>query len=346
VGNKGDAFANYLAQNKQLVEDCVLAYAPAPSIRRDQTLDLDRYLYGPVVRFVSAGGKRIRPALCLLGAEAVGADPSIALPAAAAVELFQAAALIHDDIADQGTLRRGQPCMHITEGVGLAINAGDAALISVTAAIARNNDFGTGTRIRLLDEIITMEERTLEGQALDLGWARDKCWNLTASDYLEMARCKTAYYSAAVPLAIGAICGGGSVEQVEGLRHFGLRTGLAFQIQDDLLNLVGNAQMQGKDYRSDITEGKRTLVMVWALEHLEGGKRDRLVQILSSGTTDPDELDEAVHIAQDAGAINHAMQYAKRLIKNAKQELADLDIAKDAQTVLISMADFFIERTS
>ncbi len=346
MGSKGDAFANYLAQNKQLVEDCVLSYAPAPTVRRDQTLDLDRYLYGPIVRFVAAGGKRIRPALCLLGAEAVGADSSVALPAAAAVELFQAAALIHDDIADQSTMRRGQPCMHLTEGVGIAINAGDAALVAVTAALARNNSLGTGVRIRLLDEIITMEEHTLEGQALDLGWARDNCWDLTASDYLEMARCKTAYYSAAVPLATGAICGGGNVEQVEGLRRFGLRTGLAFQIQDDLLNLVGDAQKQGKDYRSDITEGKRTLVMVWALEHMDGDERDRLVQILSAGTTDPDQLEEAIRIVQDAGALDYAARYARHLIDSAKGELADLDIAEDARTVLISMADFFIERTS
>ena len=346
MSDKGDAFANYLARHKQLVDDCVLAHAPAPLIRRDQTLDLDKYLYGPVVRFVSAGGKRIRPALCLLGAEAAGAEPSVALPAAAAVELFQAAVLVHDDIADQSTLRRGQPCMHLTEGVGIAINAGDAAWTAVTAAIVRNNTLSADVRVRVLDEIVAMEERTLEGQALDLGWARDNRWNLTASDYLEMARCKTAHYSAAVPLAVGAICGGGSNEQIEGLRRFGMHAGLAFQIQDDLLNLVGDAEAQGKDFRSDITEGKRTLVMVWALEHLDQDDKDRLVRILSSGTSDPTQLEEAIQIVKDVGALEHARHYAQRLIDIAKDELADLDIAKDAQTVLISMADFFIERTS
>ncbi|MDO4806699.1 MAG: polyprenyl synthetase family protein [Coriobacteriales bacterium] len=343
----GEAFATYLTNNKQLIDDYVLAHTPAPTIRRDQTLDLDRYLYGPVTRFVMAGGKRIRPALCLLGAEAVGADRTAGLPVAAAVELFQAAALIHDDIADQSTMRRGEPCVHKTHGVGIAINAGDAALVAVTTAIVRNHSLYKNVRLQLLDEVITMEEHTLEGQALDLGWARDNRWDLSAYDYLEMARCKTAYYSAAVPLAMGALSGGGNVEQVEGLRRFGLRTGLAFQIQDDLLNLVGDAEAQGKDYRSDITEGKRTLIMVWAVEHLlDQKKRTELVEILSSGTTDPEQLARAVDIAQEVGALEHAQSYAKTLINNAKTDLSKIHIAEEARRVLISMADFFIERTS
>lgn len=344
---KGTAFAEYLSHNKQLIDEYVLAHTPMPTIRREQTLDLDRYLYGPVIRFVKAGGKRIRPALCLLGAEAVGASPTTGLPAAAAVELFQAAALIHDDIADQSTMRRGQPCMHQSEGIGIAINAGDSALVAVTAAILRSNSLSKNVRLQLLDEVVSMEERTLEGQALDLGWARDNRWDLSAYDYLEMARCKTAYYSAAVPLAMGAISGGGNVEQVEGLRRFGLRTGLAFQIQDDLLNLVGDAQAQGKDYRSDITEGKRTLVMVWAVEHmLDPQKKGKLVEILSSGTTDPEQLEAAVCLAREVGALEHAQSYAKTLVSKAKTDLSKIHIAEDTRRVLISMADFFIERTS
>ena len=109
--------------------------------------------------------------------------------------------------------------------------------------------------------------RTVEGQALDLGWARDGRYDITPEDYLTMAIHKTAHYSGAVPLAVGAIVGGADDEIVEALRSYGLDTGLAFQIQDDLLNLVGTDEAKKKDFRSDITEGKRTLVVVHALQN-------------------------------------------------------------------------------
>lgn len=342
----GNAFATYLARNLERIDAYVLAHKPGTSQHGDQTMDLRNFLYGPLERFVRAGGKRIRPALCLLGAEAVGADSSVAYSVAAAIELFQAAALIHDDIADESTIRRGEPCLHITEGVGLAINAGDAALVATISCIAREQRLNAHMRLELLEEMLSMEERTLDGQALDLGWARDNRWDISVSDYLEMARCKTAYYSAAVPLAMGAICGEGSTAQVEGLRHFGMRCGLAFQIQDDLLNLIGDAEAQGKDYRSDITEGKRTLVMVWALEHLGEDERIELVDILSSKSTNTARINRAVELAEASGAIEHARTYAQDLTNRAKDELGAIDIEEETRKVLLSMSDFFIERAS
>ena len=191
-----------------------------------------------------------------------------------------------------------------------------------------------------------MEEHTLEGQALDLGWARDGRWDISVEDYLAMARRKTAYYSAAVPLAMGAICGFGTAEQVEGLRSFGMDCGLAFQIQDDLLNLVGDAGKQGKDFRSDVTEGKRTLVMVWALEHLGEHEREELVRILSSGTTETDDLARAVKLAEQAGAVDHARAFALELTERAKVELDRISIAEGPRHVLRSMADYFVRRAS
>ncbi len=346
MSDNGNLFASYLTSNLPLIDSCVLEHAPHVERRSAEAPDLDKYLYSSVTGFVSAGGKRIRPALCLLGAEAVGARAQVALPVAAAVELFQATALIHDDIADESTLRRGIPCLHISEGVGLAINAGDAALVAVTKCIVDDQSLSLQLRMTLLEELLDMERHTLEGQALDLGWARDKRWDITVSNYLEMARSKTAYYSAAVPLAMGAISGGGSVAQVEGLRQFGMRTGLAFQIQDDLLNLVGDAEAQGKDFRSDITEGKRTLVMVYALTHLDEPERNELIRILSSKTTDYALMSRAVELAQKAGALEYAQSYARDLTSRAQQELGTLDIVQDTRAVLLSMSDFFIERTS
>ncbi len=346
MSSSSSAFVSYLRQHRDRIDACVSAHVPAMESHDTQAADLDRYLYAPAARFVTSGGKRTRPALCLLGAHAVGAPEERAYSVAAAVELFQACALIHDDIADKSELRRGQPCVHVAEGTGIAVNVGDSILVSVVSTILADDALSQQTRLRLLDEIVCMENRTLEGQALDLGWARDGRWDISAEDYLAMATRKTAYYSAAIPLAMGAICGGGTEQQVEGLRAYGMRCGLAFQIQDDLLNLTGDASAQGKDFRSDITEGKRTLVMVWALAHLDGANKEELLGILASKTVDMAALARAVELAESCGALAHAQAYAQQLIGSAKADLNGLPIDDDARKVLISMADFFVERAS
>ena len=153
---------------------------------------------------------------------------------------------------------------------------------------------------------------------------------------------KTAHYSGAVPLAVGAIVGGGTEEQIAALREYGLATGLAFQIQDDLLNIEGDPEIVGKDYASDITEGKRTLMVVHALKHSD--KRDRLVEILSSKTTDVAELAEAVSIMREAGSLDYARDYASSLTDKAKEKLLQEIDESNARALLISMADYFINR--
>jgi geranylgeranyl diphosphate synthase type I len=187
-----------------------------------------------------------------------------------------------------------------------------------------------------------MTTRTIEGQALDIGWARDGRFDLTVSDYLTMATHKTAYYSGGTPLAVGAIVGGGSIEQVETLRSFGMATGLAFQIQDDILNLVGKKEAVKKDFRSDITEGKRTLIAVHAIEHSPQSKE--LINILASHTIQPTMLSIAVDIMKSAGSIDFAHDYATGLVNNAKAELAEALEPSKPKELLLSMADFFITR--
>ena len=345
AGDGGAAFAAYLKQRRPQVEDFLARFTPRPE---DSTVhaaaDLARYLYEPLARFTAGGGKRTRPVLCLLGAQAVGTDPVCALSTAAAIEYFQSVALIHDDIADKSELRRGEPCLHITEGVGLAINAGDLALVNVYAGLLADQSLDNETCLRILCELTYMEQRTLEGQALDLGWVRDGRWDVTVEDYLYMATHKTAYYSAATPLACGAICGDGTDGQVDGLFSFGLDAGLAFQLQDDLLNLVGNPAQQGKDYRSDITEGKRTLLAVYALQHLNAAQRAELQQLLCSGTTDDAELARAVELIEKSGSIDYVRSYAHNLAERAKVRLNGIEIDAHAHEVLDSMADFFVER--
>ena len=214
-GAPGALFAAYLGEKRPQIEAFLATCAPAcvPGTAEATRADLNRYLYQPLARFTASGGKRTRPALALLGCEAVGGDPAAALSTAAAIEYFQSAALIHDDIADKSELRRGEPCTYVTEGTGVAINIGDLGLVNVLALVLRDQKLPAAIRADVAERLVQMEERTLEGQALDLGWVRDGRWDISVEDYLYMASHKTAYYSAAVPLVTGALCGDGTPER-------------------------------------------------------------------------------------------------------------------------------------
>ncbi len=330
-------FEGYLNECAAEVGDIINSFIPQGSHP-----DMRTYLYDPLLDYSENAGKRHRPLICILACRAVGGDYRRAFSAAAAIEHFHTAALIHDDIADEAELRRGKPCMHRTQGEGIAINAGDLALSIVNGIVMRDPLLDDAMKVRVALELVSMAQSTVEGQALDIGWARDARYDIGVEDYLAMATHKTAYYSGAVPLAVGAIVGGADEARVEGLRAYGMDTGLAFQIQDDLLNLVGTKEAKEKDFRSDITEGKRTLVVVHALQH--SSDRDRLIEILSSKEKDPAVLDEAVSLMRRAGSIDYARDYAQNLIVDAKSRLSRFIEPTEAYDLLISMADWFIDR--
>ncbi len=333
-----NSFADYLRAHHGDLDEYLLSFFEGTA----ETDDLNRYLYAPLRSFAENGGKRHRPLICLLACRSVGGDPALARSCAAAIEHFQSAALIHDDIADNGQLRRGKPCLYLTEGVGLAINCGDLDLTLVTEAVLNDPVLPDDVRLRVMRELTAMTMRTIEGQALDLGWVRDGRFDLTVDDYLRMATLKTAHYSGAVPLATGAIIGGGSDAQVEALRSFGLDTGLAFQIQDDLINLVGNDT--AKDFRTDITEGKRTLVAVHALA--DPAAHDEVEAILRSGTSDPAQLARCVELFEQTGSIAYAHGVAENLITRAKATLTDIELDEGCRALFLDMADFFLDRAS
>lgn len=338
-GGKPGSFEEYLASYADQVGELINAFIP-----RGSHPDMDKYLYDPLRRYSQNGGKRHRPLICFAACLAVGGNAERAVSAAAAIEHFHTAALIHDDIADEAELRRGEPCLHLTEGTGLAINMGDLGLSLVNGTVIEDPILDDATKVRVIKELIDMTRRTIEGQALDIGWARDGRYDITPEDYLTMATHKTAHYSGAVPLAIGAIVGGGTDTQVEALRNYGLDTGLAFQIQDDLLNLIGKTESTKKGFRDDITEGKRTLVVVHALQNADEADRKRIIEILSSKEKGPAVLEEAVQIMQKSGSIDYARSYAENLTSIAKNRLIEMVPPSDSRDLLISMADWFVNR--
>lgn len=328
--------------------------------------DLCTYLYRGLAHFVGGKGKLMRPALCILGAQAcmessqkhaMGTrctvyDTSL-LQLACALELFQAAALIHDDIADKSELRRGEPCLYRTYGTGLALNMGDSALVAASEVIAHLSDASLTPEIilALIQEFLDMEHHTIEGQALDLGWAQHNRWDMSCEDYLVMARLKTAHYTLASPLVLGALYASAQTERiseeiVDVMRAFGLKIGVAFQLQDDWLNLFGSKETQGKDLMSDILEGKRTYLTLYALAHSAQDKKHRLQEILQKATNTCDELTEAVQIIQDSGAQDACAQYARTLSDEARDILAQSSLRGACTRILASLCDFVVTRSA
>lgn len=337
------ALATWAPQHKSAV------YAPTCTLPGHITNNLDAFLYEPLAQFVQGKGKFIRPALCLLGAhiatgeraagEAVQTEmlPDALVRLACALELFQAAALIHDDIADESLVRRGNPCLYRTHGTGLAINMGDCALVDASKLICTLSAEGlpSNAALQLLDEFLTMERTTIEGQALDLGWSRARTWNLAPSDYLVMAELKTAHYSLASPLVLGALFAQAPKALCDALREFGRAAGVAFQLRDDYLNLFGN-KAQGKDMCSDIIEGKRTYLTLYALEHLPSELQHELIDILAAKTNTARELARACELIEKAGAPAASLAKEREL---AQQALHTLDKAQLAPKHIQLLAD-------
>ncbi len=335
-----ELFVEYLAEARPIIDQRLreyLAVAPAGS-------PLHTYLYGILDEFIARGGKRVRPAMAMMACEAVGGDPLRALPSGCAVEFFHAAALIHDDIMDGSELRREEQCAHIVHGVPLAINTGDFALGLVCTIVVRDAGLDDGTKIAVLDAIGEMSARTIEGQALDVGWVRDDVYDLGPDDYLFMALGKTGYYSGISPLKIGALIGGAGETQRQALEHFGKNSAIAFQIQDDLLNILGDGAITGKDYLNDILESKRTLMVIHCLQAAEGDDLRRLAGLLRLGPRkSAAQVQEVVDLLHRYESIDYARNLARNLILEARSYLGALPKSK-AKEVLASMADFFLER--
>ena len=225
-------------------------------------------LYRMMLDYPERGGKGVRSELLLLSAQAHGVSEGMqnrssasweaALWLATTLELFQNWVLIHDDIADDSEERRGLPALHRQYGVPLALNAGDALHAYMWGALLKADVPAAYT------EILTMIHRTAEGQHLDLAWVQHGQWNLSAADYLDMVRLKTAYYTVVVPLRLGAIAAGRHPDVR--FEEAGIALGAAFQIRDDVLNLIGEAAHYGKEIGGDLLEGKRTLIVLRWLE--------------------------------------------------------------------------------
>lgn len=269
------------------------------------------------------GGKMMRPSLLIATARAFGADSNEALAAAVAVEMLHNGTLIHDDIEDESETRRGRPTLHVEHGMPMALWAGNALVLRslrpITDLCAR---LDPRLAFQLLAETERMSRESAEGQALELGWRRDNAFHLEPADYFEMVLKKTCWLAFIYPFRIGALIGGRGHVDLESFIRLGFFLGTAFQIQDDLLNLIGEEEKYGKELAGDLKEGKRTLMLIHLSRHATAGERARLARIL--GRPRPQRHDDDIAWILERmghyGSFDHAAKIARGLADAALYE--------------------------
>jgi geranylgeranyl diphosphate synthase type II len=328
-----------------IVRAAVREYLPAAEPRR--------YLYDLVADYPGRGGKMMRPSLCIAVARALGAplDPLL-IAAAASIELMHNAMLVHDDIEDESDRRRGLPTLHSLWGTAMAINAGDAlALTSLRPLLGAAAHIDPVLALSLLEETEHMARESAEGQALELGWRADNVVALEEGDYFEMVLKKTCWLATIHPVRLGALIAvAGRVDPTAFVR-FGFFLGAAFQIQDDVLNLVGDEAAYGKESGGDLREGKRTLMIIRLLQLATAGERGRLVAHL--GTPQPQRSEGEVRWIRGRmdryGCIDYARQVARAMASAALAEythlFAPVPPSRD-RAFLEGLITWVVERTS
>jgi geranylgeranyl diphosphate synthase type II len=239
-------------------------------------------LYDLVLDYPLRPAKGIRPALCVATCRALGGRLESVLPSAATLELYHNAFLVHDDVEDGSDMRRDRATLHRDHGVPIAINVGDAMLaMSLQPLLDNMAVVGLGKALRVLQTVARMAQETAEGQAIELAWIRSNDWAHGDRDYVRMVYKKTAWYTFVAPIRIGAIVAGASSAQLAQLSRFATLLGVAFQIQDDLLNLEGEETAYGKEIAGDLWEGKHTLILTHALRVASPEERSHALAILA-----------------------------------------------------------------
>lgn len=278
------------------------------------------WLYGLVRDYPTRAGKAIRPALCIATCRAFGGRDADALPLAVSIELLHNAFLVHDDIADGSEQRRGRPTLPAEHGLALALNAGDALAVIANQVLRRHlRDLDRDLADRIHGEFDTMALRTLEGQATELGWRRDGTTGLTAEDYLDLIMHKTCWYTTIHPLRVGALVGAGVTVDLRPMVRFGFHLGAAFQIQDDLLNLLGDEDLYGKEIGGDLVEAKRTLPLIHLASHAEGADAATVERYLRARRHErtPEIVAEIRSLLDSHGSIDFTVEYARGIASAA-----------------------------
>lgn len=326
------------------------------------------HLHDAAYSYIKHGGKSLRPAVLLLSCGAVGGDEQVALPAAAAIEVYHTWTLVHDDIIDRDKKRRGAPTLHEEfttraqtdlgwtgeearhYGLSLALLAGDMQQAWVWAMLFEltlKHKVDPALVLQLAFELATHVQALLvEGEILDVQYSKKLDGKLDEAMIVEMLWRKTGVlyeFAGRVGAAIGLGDANPDHPLVKGIKTFCSQAGTAFQIQDDILGIVGDEAQLGKPVGSDIREGKHTLITLKALELADDSAKQVLQKTLGNPHATPEDVQTVTNLLRELGAIEYTQTLARNYVEKA---LAHLAIVPDSdyKKLLQSWAEYLIER--
>lgn len=306
-------------------------------LAKDQFPETPVELYDPLRYFLQLGGKRIRPVLTLLSSELFGSTAEKALPQALAIEVFHNFTLIHDDIMDEAPTRRKMPTVHEKWNTNIAILSGDVLLIKAYQLLAQ---IDPEKLPEVLDVFNTTSVEVCEGQQMDMNF--EERADVSIREYIEMIRLKTSVLLGGA-LEIGAIVAGASKEDRKRIYDFGQYLGIAFQIQDDILDLYADPEKFGKMVGGDVVANKKTLLYLMAagsanaeqLEILKQLQKEENIELKVSRTR---ELFD--HLKAKEQCREEMLAYQNK----AMEALKDINVSEDKKAGLVALADFLLNR--
>ncbi|MBS7639524.1 MAG: polyprenyl synthetase family protein [Candidatus Bathyarchaeia archaeon] len=331
---------------RKFTEESLLFKIIRPRYRLDFEA-LNRAVSEPLWEFLDRGGKRWRPTLFLLVYEALGGENADALDLAIIPEVIHNGTLIADDIEDSSEMRRGKPCTYKIFGVDIAINLSQAMYFLPMIVLSEKGDRIPADRARRIYEIYVQEMINLSlGQAIDIAWHRGlvRAEDLTEEHYLQMCAYKTGTL-ARMAAKMAAALAGANDDVIEKMGRFAESLGIAFQIQDDILDIVGEEFAKGKGgIGMDITEGKLTLMVIYTLQRASQDDRNELLRILSMHTRDEDLKMRAIGIMKKYGAVEYAKEVASKLVEESWSIIDPILPTSEAKEKIKMLAEYLIQR--
>jgi geranylgeranyl diphosphate synthase, type II len=298
--------------------------------------DSPKSLYDSCDYFLGIGGKRVRPVLCLMGNELFDEIHPDTWHAATAIELFHNFTLIHDDIMDAASLRRGMQTVHEKYGSSTALLAGDVMLV-------RAYDYLNKINSDQLHKIIALFNKTArevcEGQQLDMDF--EKRDGVSSDEYIHMIELKTSVLLAA-SLQMGSILGGASEGNRQHLYQFGKNLGIAFQVQDDYLDAFGDPVKFGKDVGGDIRQNKKTFLLIHALQVANDEQKKELHQLMQNNHDD--KVKRVLEIFKACDVDDWAKELKQQYLDKAFYHLEEIAVVSSRKKPLMELANFLVQR--
>ncbi len=299
-----------------------------------------KMLYDAAGHLIVNGGKRLRPYMVIKSCQILGGKTSKAMPAASAVEMVHNFTLVHDDIMDNDEMRHGVPTVHKKFGMPVAILAGDV-LFSKAFQIISDSKLSSSAMTKIISRLAKGCVDVWEGQLLDIKMGEEKRIP-SQSEYIRMIGKKTAALFDA-SCAMGAICSTNKIKDIENLSSFGKNLGIAFQITDDLIGVMGDPKITKKPVGNDLREGKKSLPILMAIKSAKGKNKKIILKAFGNQKASKDDLKKAVHVIRALGIEKNVRNQALKYAEQAEKSLSKY--SGPAKRELVELLDFVVERS-